>query len=183
MSQLEFLPTDVSALFPEATSPRAYLYPSCGITGLGVGEWTGAGAPRRVVAHHRLGRWQAGYPARRPERGWPLYGSDRWASQLVYLVATEREAAALERMGLDATTWIGATANETRWSDWGGLDGRNVCVWTSPTLHRPLTQHLWRHRFAPKPAGAPLDWLKAAWERHNGDRAAIREEILWWESV
>ena len=180
MSQLLFTSADALAIYPDAQNARTYTYPSIGITGLGVAEW---GLSRRAYAHSRAGHWCCGLPARKPDRGYPLYLSDKWDTPLVFLVASEREAFGLSKIGLDATTWIGHTIPEMRLSDWGSLDGRDVVCWLPESLHRHVVEHLWRHRFAPARLGDPLAWLKDAWARHGGDVTAIKEELLWCEGM
>lgn len=176
MSQLLFSPADALAIYPDAQYARTYTYPPMGIRGLGVAEW---GTSRRAYAHTRAAHWVGGYPAEKPDRGYPLYMSDKFDSPLVFVVATEREAFGLWKIGINATTWIGQRPSEMRFSDWGSLDGRDVVVWLPEAMHKPITAHLWRHRFAPDGIGSPLDWLKAKWTEFGGDVEKIREELFW----
>lgn len=166
---------DLQKIFPEAPeNSRIYSYPAIGVTPWAVCEWQ----HRRVNIHCRAAHWVAGIPTRKPDRGWPLYMAGSWETSGVFLVATEREASALHRMGLDATTWHGGPS-EMQWADWGSLDGIGVMVWMPDDLARQADRHLWRHCYVPASAGEPLQWLKSAWERHQGDRGKIREDVLW----
>lgn len=166
---------DVQAIYPQAPeSARIYTYPLAGVTPWGVAEWD----TRRVHLHSVAAHWVAGRPARKPDRGWPLFAADAWEPLgAIYLVATEREASALMRFGLNATTWDG-DAGQMKFSDWSALDGRPVHVWMDDNTSRLASAHLWRHSYVLIDA-PPLEWLKAAWERLGGDMDAIRQDIEW----
>ena len=179
---------DVAAIYPEAVKPRIYPYPVNHERNpwMAVIEWGSGGMARRVYAHYRHNPrtgawgWVGGRPAHKPESGWSLYGSDRWQPLgPVYLVATEREAAALESIGADATTWDGPDIRQARFADWTSLDGRLVLVWTDARLHRPLAEHLWRHGIVPPEWCLPIEWMRRKWEEHGGDKGRIWED-LWW---
>lgn len=180
MSQLIFTPADALAIYPDAQFARTYTYPSIGITGLGVAEW---GANRRAYAHSRAAHWCCGFPARKPDRGYPLFRNREWDTPKIYLVASEREAFGLAKIGVNATTWIGQKPSEMKYSDWGVLDGFEVVVWLPESMHRDASIHLWRHRFAPEHLGAPLDWMRSKWTEHNGDAITIKEALLWTEGA
>jgi len=185
---VQLLEATILEIYPQAVKPRSYVYPVNHDRNpwLAMIEWGSGGQARRVAAHYREDKrnggmqWVGGMPTYKPEGGWSLYGSERWQPLgPVYLVATEREAFGLEAIGLDATTWVDERVQNAKFSDWTSLDGRQVMVWTDPSLHRELSRHLWRHAFVTG-KGLPLEWLRSAWERHGGDKAKIWEE-LWWE--
>ncbi len=168
---------EIRQAFPAATKPRAYLYPEGDCASMSVVEWGTGVLGRRVAMHRRAGQWAPGFPAARPDAGWPLYASDRWRDPVVYVVASEREVYALERIGLSGTTWCGRDPGQARWSDWSTIEGRSAVLWL-PDSHAAAVATIvpTARRIGLPPV---LEWMRGAWERHAGDADAIREGLRW----
>lgn len=183
MTQDIFSFLDPASIYDGATDARVYRYPSAGLSALAAIEW---GHGRRAYAHTRAAKWIGGFLVNNPERGYPLYRSDRWDEYgSIYLVSSEAEADALAAHGLNATTWINPGASGLPWNDWQALDGWGVTIWLPEPLIRPATRHLWRYNIMPGDIALPLEFLRTAWKIADPEstrdeiRESIKNELYW----